>query len=350
MSLLGDFLAGVAAGVPRVVDDIERRRVEEERLRAIEQERAMQRQFAEDQYNRQRNDRLSDVTADRAYAESQRQAEDLRVQQGNERFASGYAASRNQVSPEQARAVGRGGLLTGVIEGEAPMDGMGPGAPTQGVDTAKMKKVFGDFHAALSTAGQGKNAKEVMGVLKEREDRQAFDALDDNGKAQWARNKQLQEGKDPALVDARIAALEAQKEAAEARARDLDRGPAPRTEKPESISPERKQQIANVNSDLSDARRDVRDAEKNFEEAAAKVRSDKSPPAYIVARDEAKKNLDAARKRRDELIAERDSLSGGSKTTDKPAYAGLPPGAKKIGTSGGKAVYELPDGSRIRED
>lgn len=36
-------------------------------------------------------------------------------------------------------------------------------------------------------------------------------------------------------------------------------------------------------------------------------------------------------------------------STGKPAIEGLPTGARKIGTSGGKAVYQLPDGSRVVE-
>ena len=41
---------------------------------------------------------------------------------------------------------------------------------------------------------------------------------------------------------------------------------------------------------------------------------------------------------------------GGLDTTVSPAPAsptGLPPGAKQIGTSGGKPVYQMPDGSKM---
>jgi len=232
MSLLSDFLYGAARGLPTVIDDVRAREREELRLRMIEEERERQRTQAEQMYTRGRNDRRSDLDEQRAFEQKKLEDERRRQMLGNQEFASGYAASRSGVSPQDALAVGQGrGTLTGEIEGAAPMDGVGPGAPTQGVDVARMKKVFSDFHAALMTVQQGSKASEVMGTLRKREEQQAFDALDDNGKEQWSKDKQRFDGKgkDPEQQQLVNDLYRARAEAAEAAARKSDRGPAPPT-------------------------------------------------------------------------------------------------------------------------
>ena len=329
MSLLGDFLAGFAAGIPGVVDDIALReeKARKEKLIIEERERLKAERAAEMQ--RMREEKQADIIAERTYLEDKERRKQSDQDTRDQQFAGGYAASVNGVSPEQAAAAGKGGLLSGEIEGAMPQDGMGPGAPTQGVDLAKSRKVFADFNAALTAKRGGAQSKEIMGVLRDREEQQAFNNLDANGKEQWAREKQLREGKNPDLVEARIEALKAQADASEARARKSDRGPAGSsageirdTNRLTAASADitrAEAAVARLDRDIADAREKMKVGRKD--EGAVRALN-----ALVAKRDAAEAEGRAAKQVRKEL------LGGSGQNTEKPTGSRTPhaPSAFKV--------------------
>lgn len=81
--------------------------------------------------------------------------------------------------------------------------------------------------------------------------------------------------------------------------------------------------------------------EKELEIVASYVASlDPGSPDFV-------KNLEQVKKYAEEIRSRADNLYEGS--TGKSAIEGLPPGSRMIGTSGGKKVYQLPDGRKVVE-
>jgi len=114
--------------------------------------------------------------------------------------------------------------------------------------------------------------------------------------------------------------------------------------KPREISPDDIVRVNVFKDERKDAQNDIDRMLGDFMTARAIEKNPNGPQAKLL---QEKRDLVKERAERIARILDPDgATSPAPKAESKPATNKLPAGAKKIGTSGGKDVYEAPDGTR----
>jgi hypothetical protein len=297
MSLLGDFLAGVAGATPGVVDSIQARD-----MRAAEIERLRQEKLAE--YTRSRNDRMADLTLQ----EQHNIARDQRAQQ-----AKIAEEERLRAAKEAQIAAGGRGLLSG--RGLTPDQiQMVESGQNQGMDEKAFNQARQSLNDYLTAARGGSASKEVADAVWQADwTRRWNDAKgDDVKRTELSRESAARKGQNLDLQDA---------QAAELRSRVVKNENAPPGRDQTMINPGQQEKALRERAEAIRKSAEYREAKT----AAARAASDAKPfwgdpdPKKVAAAEAAKKALDALEAQAREMEASADQILRSGRGTAEPA-------------------------------
>jgi hypothetical protein len=297
MSLLGDFLAGVAGGIPGVVDASQARD-----MRAAEIERLRQERLAE--YTRSRNDRMADLTLQ----EQQQVAREQRAQQ-----AKIAEEERLRAAKEAQIAAGGRGLLSG--RGLTPDQiQMVESGQNQGMDEKAFTQARQSLNDYLMASRGGSASKEVADAVWQADwSRRWNDAKGDEAKrTELSRESAARKGQNLDLQDA---------QATELRSRAVkNENPAPGRDQT-MINPGQQEKALRERAEAIRKSAEYREAKT----AAARAASDAKPfwgdpdPKKVAAAEAAKKALDALEAQAREMEASADQILRSGRGTAEPA-------------------------------